>query len=281
MARFALPLQKAVRIFALLLALASAGCATSGPARPGETIHRNIVFAKPGGHPLRLDLYVPAQPRPAPVIVWFHGGSWEFGNKAVHLYLRKLTREGFAIASPEYRFAYQARWPAQIDDARAAVNWVRANGAAYGLDPRRLGLSGESAGGHLAALVGTMEGRPQIKAVCALYPPTDLVALGRRYERFKHANIFTQMFGHDIEDCLDTVRAASPLTHIRAQTPPFLLYHGKLDFLVPVEESRVFDAALRKVGVESRLVILPHRTHAFALTRREQAETATFFHRYL
>jgi acetyl esterase/lipase len=281
MARIALPIQKTVRYCALLFALVLSGCAASGPPRRGETIHRNVVFAQRGGRDLRLDLYVPATPRPAPVIVWYHGGSWKYGSKAFHLHLRDLTRAGFAIAAPDYRFLQQARWPAQLDDARDAVRWLRANGARYGIDPQRMGLSGESAGGQLAALVGTMECQPRIKAVCALYPPTDLVALGRRYARFKRASVLTQMFDLEIEDCLDVARNASPLTHVCAQSPPFLLWHGKMDFLVPPEQSVALDHALRAAGVESRLNLLPRKTHAFSLTRLQRDEAAAFFHRHL
>ena len=270
-----------LRALVFALALLCSGCAAYGPAQPGETIHRNIVYAQRGGRALRLDLYVPRTPRPAPLIVWFHGGSWEFGSKGFHLHLRELTREGFAIAAVNYRVISQARWPAQREDCEEAVRWLRANGAGYGADPQRMGLAGESAGGHLAALLGTTEGRPRIKAVCALYPPTDMVALGRRYAKFKDASLITQMFGGRIEDRLAVARDASPVAHVCASCPPFQLWHGQRDFLVPVQQSRALDRALREAGVESHLTVLPGKTHAFGLHRTQLAEVAAFFHRHL
>lgn len=270
-----------MKILALLFAVAFAGCAASGPPRHGETIHRDLVYARRGGRALHVDLYVPAAPRPAPVVVWLHGGSWKYGSKGFHLHLRELTGDGFAVAAVQYRFISQAPWPAPLDDCAEALRWLHANGAHYGIDPRRVALAGESAGGHLAALIGLDQGRSRIKAVCALYPPTDLVALGRRYAKFKRASILTQMFDGDIEDRLDAARAASPVAHVSANSPPFLLWHGRGDFLVPPQQSVALDRALRDAGVESRLVILPGKTHAFGLNRGQLDEVATFFHRHL
>ena len=270
-----------MKILALLFALASAGCAAYGPPRHGETIHRDVVYAQRGDRALHVDLYVPPAPRPAPVVVWFHGGSWEFGSKGFHLHLRELTRDGFAVVSVQYRVISQAPWPAALDDCGESLRWLRANGSKFGIDPQRIVLAGESAGGQLAALVGMREGRSRIKAVCALYPPTDMVALGRRYAKFKRASILTQMFDGDIEQRLDVAREASPLAHVSAHSPPFLLWHGRRDFIVPPQQSVAFDCALREAGVESRLVILGGKTHAFGLNRAQLDEVATFFHRHL
>src|SRR5262245_28345613 len=87
-----------LRRVAFLAALALGGCSTLGPAHPGETIHRNVVYAVRNGKKLHVDLYIPAQPRPAPLIVWFHGGGWKYGDKGYSLLVRDLTRDGFAIA---------------------------------------------------------------------------------------------------------------------------------------------------------------------------------------
>src|SRR5262249_13672031 len=150
------PVAHAVFRLRLLAAVAmalSAGCAAYGPARPGEKIYRDVVFASPGGRDLRMDLYVPASARPAPVVIWIFGGSWKFGSKGFHVNLRRLTDYGIALAAIDYRLSGTAKYPAQLEDCEVAVEWLRANGGRYGIDPREIGASGESAGGHLAALL--------------------------------------------------------------------------------------------------------------------------------
>ena len=138
---------KLTLLFAALAAFS--GCAAYGPTRQGEAVHRDVIYAEREGRSLHLDLYLPPRStKPAPVVVWFHGGSWKYGDKGFSLQVRDLTRQGFAVASVQYRLIRQDRWPAQIEDATAAVDWLRANAGRYGLDGKRIGLSGESAGGQ-------------------------------------------------------------------------------------------------------------------------------------
>jgi len=244
-------------------------------------IHRNVVYAVRPGKTLHMGLYVPHGSAPAPMIVWLHGGGWKYGDKAYHLSIRDLTREGFAIASVQYRLLWHAPWPAQIEDCEEAVAWVRTNGKRYGIDPGRLAVAGESAGGHLAALVGTRETRRRVKAVFAMYPPTDLVLMGRRYAGYGRFSIFSQMFGGAIVHRRAEARAASPITYADRNSPPFLLIHGDKDSLVPSEQSELLDAALRKAGVESKLVIVPGKGHAFDLDDAQLQQVAAFFRKHL
>ncbi|MEQ1859951.1 MAG: alpha/beta hydrolase [Chthoniobacteraceae bacterium] len=269
------------RLGCVLAAAVLTGCAAYGPPRAGETIHRNVVYADRDGRKLRLDLYVPARPRPAPLVVWMHGGGWKYGHKGFNLQVRDLTREGFAVASVEYRLLGAGRWPAQLDDCRDAAAWLRQNGHTFGIDARRMGFAGESAGGHLAALLGAVEGRGKIRAVCALYPPTDLVAMGERYSAFGRVSVFTQLFGGEIRDRRSAARAASPVTHVSRRSPPFLLYHGDSDALVPLSQSESLHRRLREAGVDSTLHVLPGRGHAFPLDDAQLAEVADFFRRRL
>ncbi len=270
------------RYFVLLaISVLLTGCAAYGPARHGETVHRNIPYAERGGRKLSLDLYVPANPRPAPVIVWLHGGGWKYGNKGFNVLVRDLTRDGFAVVSVEYRLLGTARWPAAIDDCHAALEWVRTHGREYHLDPRRVGVAGESAGGHLAALLGTQAGRSRVRAVCALYPPTDLVAMGRRYSRYKRGSIISQMFDGDIEDRRAAAAAASSVTYVSHRSPPFLLYHGDRDWLVPLAQSEALEQRLRAAGVECELKVVPGAGHAFHLDDAQLSDVARFFHRHL
>src|SRR5215207_267735 len=118
-------------VFALVLILN--GCATLARPRDGESIHRNLLYAAHPGKRLHLDLYVPASPRPAPLIVWIHGGGWKYGDKGYHLSIRELTDRGYAIASVQYRLLWHAPWPAQIADCEEAIAWLRQNGGKYGI----------------------------------------------------------------------------------------------------------------------------------------------------
>ena len=257
------------------------GCASYGPPRNGEKISRKLLFASPQGHNLYLDLYVPTGSRPAPVVVWIFGGSWKYGSNGYHLNLRDLTSSGVAVASIQYRLSQTAKYPAQLDDCRAAVQWLRSNGARYGIDPTQIGLSGESAGGHLAALLGTVEGAPRIRAVCVLYPPTNLVTLGRQYEKPSKPSDIDKLLGGRIEAKLALAKEASPVTHVSASSPPFLIFHGADDKLVPLEQSEELQRRLRQSGVESRLVVVPGKGHWFLLNHAQLAEVAAFFHRQL
>lgn len=242
-----------------------------------------MVFAHPPELELRMDLYVPkvsAGQRPPPVVIWIFGGSWKIGNKGYHVNLRDLTRHGIAVAAIEYRLSGEAIYPAQIEDCQAAVRWLETHGQRYGIDPRRIGASGESAGGHLAALLGTMEGRKRIRAVCALYPPTDLVSLGEQYADSEKPSAMELLIGGRIEDRRAAATAASPVNHVGSNSPPFLLIHGQEDHLVPIAQSEQLDTALRRAKVESRLISLPGKKHWFLLNDRQVAEVAEFFWRH-
>jgi acetyl esterase/lipase len=265
-------------LFALAPLLFCAGCAEYGlPRAAGEKIYRNVTFAAPVGHVLRMDLYVPKAGRPAPVVVWIFGGSWKFGSKAYHVNLRDLTRSGIAVAAIEYRLSDTAKYPAQIDDCRTAVAWLHAHGATYGIDGRRIGLGGESAGGHLAALLGTLEGTPRIRAVCALYPPTNLVTMGRLYANPKKPSAMELLLGGPIEQKLALAAEASPVNHVSSSTPPFLIIHGTDDTLVPLAQSQELQQRLVEAHVESHLIVVPGKRHWFLLDEKQVDQVANFF----
>lgn len=270
------------RILLASLLIAFGGCAAYGPARQGETIHRGVVYSRPKGRPLHLDLYVPKSSKPSPVIVWYHGGSWKYGHHGFHLLIRDLTSHGFAVASVEYRLlGRRNRWPAQFDDSLAAINWIIANGSKYHLDPKRIGLSGESAGGHLAALVAVTKNRPVIDAACVFCAPTDMVGLGRRYQRFGRLSVVSQMFRGDIEQRLDLAHAASPYQLVTLEAPPFLIFHGDRDWLVPPDHGHRLHAALRRKHVPSEFIVLNNEGHAFPLDHAQIEQVAAFFEKHL
>jgi len=120
-------------------------------------IEPDLVYKQAAGQPLKLDLYLPAHARtPMPIVVWVTGGGWAHAGKGECERLAAwLTGYGFAVAGIEYRVSSQAPFPAQIQDCKAAIRWLRAHAAEYGLDRRNVGAWGDSAGGHLVELLGT------------------------------------------------------------------------------------------------------------------------------
>jgi acetyl esterase/lipase len=271
------PLRWVGRIFLLAVVIIAAGCSAYGPPHAGETIYRDIRFASIQGHHLHMDIYRPQSTGPAPVVIWIFGGSWKIGSKGYHVNVRDLTRHGIAVAAIQYRLSGTAKYPAQLDDCRTALAWLRTNGPAYGLDPQRIGVSGESAGGHLAALLGTVEGAPAIRAVCALYPPTDLVKLGRKYENPDGPSDIERLLGGPLEQNLALAAEASPVNHVRSTSPPFFIIHGANDTLVPLEQSQELQHRLLQSHVPVRLEVVPGKGHWFLLDDRQLAEVAAFF----
>ena len=232
------------------------------------TIQRDLVYKRVNGAVLTLDLYCPEKVSgPAPVIVWVHGGGWRTGGKK-RCPAVALVPDGYAVASIDYRLSSTAPFPAQIEDCKAAVRWLRANAAKYNLDADRIGVWGMSAGGHLAALLGTSGGVPElegsgdnmqyssrVQAVCDVAGPVDLLALTNLGPERRFA----------IEGLLGGAPiAASPIHYVSKDDPPFLIVHGEADRVVPVEQSQRFYEELRKAGVNATLK-MPHVGHQAVL----------------
>jgi acetyl esterase/lipase len=239
------------------------------------------------GKPLKLDLYVPQGAiKPLPVIIWIHGGGWVGGKRIapwtqpVDKWILPITQSGFALATIDYRLSFQAKFPAQIEDCKAAIRWVRAHAADYNLDPNRIGAAGSSAGGHLVALLGTTPDDPalegdegnkgvssRLKAVCDFFGPTDFLTIRSQEEPDKEKKKYavddaiTKLLGSPVEQNLDEARLASPVYHISAQTCPFFIAHGDLDLTVPLQQSVEFNDALQKAGIPSTLYVVKGGHH--------------------
>ncbi len=263
-----------LRISSILLILLLAGCAAITPPPPGEKILGNIVYAKRPTGDLHLDLYLPAAPAPHPLVIWIHGGGWKFGDKAWMFYLRDLTRQGFALASVQYRLSGTAKYPAAIDDCRDALVWLEQNGGRYGLDTRHIFLSGASAGGQLSALIALEAGHPRIKAVCVLYPATDLTGFANQDAPHGYLPDF---LGGSVNSKRADAIEGSPVNHVTGNAPPFLIFHGDKDTLVPIAQSEELNAKLHAAGVESHLVVVHGQGHGFALTDAQQHMAGEFF----
>ena len=232
---------------------------------PDVELLRDVQYGTAQGLELRMDV---ARPRARgegerlPAIVYFHGGAWQSGSKedgvpAICYY----AQHGFVAASVDYRLSGVARFPAQIEDCKCAVRFLRANAAEYGIDPERIGAMGASSGGHLAALLG-LTGAEQfadkggwegvssdVSAVCDLFGPSDFPRMPRK-SLPDAISATAQFLGGSIDEVPEVYVKASPLTHVHAGAPPFLIIHGELDPVVPLSQSELLRDALRKAGVE-------------------------------
>jgi acetyl esterase/lipase len=264
-----------VVVLSLVFLLAFATAASAGTF----TTYEALEFANPG-QTLLMDLRVPDGPGPHPVILYLHSGAWISGDRFGGPARRQATR-GYAVASIEYRLAPRFIWPAQVEDAKAAVRWLRANAARFNLDPNRIGVFGTSSGGHIGAVLGTSGGvaslegmalgNPQfssrVKVVVDLYGPTDLL----RLEEDKLPCIPIDgnlpfmppslLMGCPIQQCQDWTRTASPMTYVTPDDPPFLIMHGMLDCLVTYTQSVTLHQKLEASGVDSRLILIPTGDH--------------------
>ncbi|HEY0140114.1 MAG TPA: alpha/beta hydrolase [Thermoanaerobaculia bacterium] len=244
------------------------------------TLHEAIEYARPAGTPLLLDLRVPDGPGPHPVLVYLHSGAWISGDRTGGPALRQATR-GYAVASVDYRLAPQHIWPAQVEDAKAAVRWIRANARQYNLDPNRIGMFGASAGGHIGSILGTSGGVPslegaalgnsqyssRVKVVVDYYGPTDLLKIEEQklpcIPLDGNASYMppSLLMGCPIQECKERTATANPITYITPDDPPFLIVQGLLDCLTPYKQSVMLHDALVATGVDSTLVLVPNGEH--------------------
>jgi len=291
-----------------LLILGLCGSVLGVPsASPGVRVEKDIPYVSGGDSSQRLDLYLPEPPpdKPLPLIVWIHGGGWRSGSKTGCPAIRWVTN-GYAAASVEYRFSQKAVFPAQLQDCQAAIRWLRANAGKYHLDPNHIGVWGASAGGHLAALVGTCGGKrvfapiggnedqsDQVQAVCDMYGPANFSTVVQQAadDEKNIKNIFKFNTPDDPYSCLigaplsdkPKADAVSPVHYVSRDTPPFLILHGTRDALVPFAQSLELATALRENGVPVLLQKFPGAGHGGAVFGRPVVNDLIrkFFDKYL
>jgi acetyl esterase/lipase len=258
------------------------------PGQPAEPIMAGIQVLRDlqyiwGGHERnKLDLYLPKQDgdkgqkvERLPLIIWVHGGAWMSGDKKYCPAVR-FAHKGYAVASINYRLSQHAIFPAQIEDCKAAVRWLRANAEKYGLDPNRFGAWGPSAGGHLVALLGTtgdvndfdkgqnLNISSRVQVVCDYFGPTDFLKMADFPSTMKHNDANSpesKLIGGAILENKEACRRANPITYITKDDPPFLIVHGDADPLVPHNQSQLLYEALQKAGVQARLHIVKDGGH--------------------
>lgn len=266
----------------------------------------DLEYALFEGHSLHLDLHIPETGTgPYPLVVWLFGGGWFRGNRRgrpiVRLIDDNLYKYGFAIAAVDYRLSGEAKFPAQIEDCKTAIRFLRKNAHKYALNANQIGVWGFSAGAHLAALLGLTastnqfdlgekpEISSQVQAVCAFAVTSDFRKLNSEnsYEDPNDPDsAIARLFGGPMREKMDLATQASPLTYISKDAPPFLLLHGERDRIVPIEQSEILNNALNQMGVESTLYIIPDGDHGMAGLSQAETEhilerTKQFFQKHL
>ena len=253
-------------------------------------VEKDVVFGKGGDMELRCDVYrPPAGTGKRMATIHLHGGGFTGGSKdGLTERIRPLAARGYVSIAAQYRLAGDAKWPAQIEDVKAAIRWTRANAASLGIDPARIAVVGYSAGGHLALMAAGTQNRPelegrgghagvgtQVVACAAYYPVTEIRAGGDGA-----ANVLMAA-GSDAA----AHRAASPVTYVANSFAPTVLFHGVADTTVPLESSQRFMQLLRDAGVVTELHTFAGAPHAFDSMPEAASACALladfFFDRYI
>jgi acetyl esterase/lipase len=236
----------------------------------GATVLKALPYVKNGHDRQKLDLYLPAKADgPVPVIIWIHGGAWSGGGRENPGQALAFVAKGYALASITHRYSQQAIFPAQIEDCRAVVRWLRANAKTYNLDSDHIAAWGASSGGHLASLLGTSwqakeldgtiqdngEQSSRIQAVVDFFGPTDFLQMDAHAIKggMKHdppGSPEAKLIGGPIQDNKEKTKRANPITYVNKDSPPFIIAHGEQDNLVPIHQSELLEEALKKAGVE-------------------------------
>jgi len=271
-------------------------CVRSFAADPPANVEftPDVTYATVDGEELKLDLARPKEAKqPLPLVVVIHGGGWAAGNRKSHDNVTwEFAKRGYVSATVSYRFAPKHPFPAQIQDVKAAVRFLRANAERFAIDPAKVGAIGFSAGAHLSMMLGAMdkedgyddvgEHRDQpskVQAVVSYFGPTDLL------QPYPDATkpILQKFLAGTVDEKRELAKRASPITYVNAGDAPMLLLQGTKDPLVPHDQAVRMADALTKVGVPGRVELLLGAGHGWggAEIQRTAAESYVFFEQYL
>lgn len=236
------------------------------------TVERNITYCTGDGIALMLDMHYPkAMSRPAPILVYVHGGSWSSGDKNDWhgmVDVPELLSRGYLVASVDYRHAPEWKFPTQLEDVKCAIRFLRANAARFDLDPNRIGAWGHSAGGHLVSMLGTtdvgagfegdggyLDQSSRVQAVVDMCGRADLIGMP--------ADKAVSVFGVT-DNSIHLLEHSSPVTFVTKDDPPFLILHGDKDTVVPPAVSQEFYDRLQAAGVPSKVMMVKNADHNFS-----------------
>ena len=257
-------------------------------------VEEDIIYKETAQRLLLLDIYKShSLTKPAPVIIFIHGGSWAKGDKKDYLpYCLPFAQKGFVTVSLSYRFSHEAIFPAALEDVNCAIRWLKEHSKEYGIDSSKVALVGGSAGGHLAMMAAyTTDDRQfssnckhnsnsQVQAIVNLYGPTDLTT---DYAVTQEATQY--LMGVTYDENPNIYVNASPITHISAGDPPTLTLHGSIDKIVPIYQGDILDKTLKQNGVAHeyhRLEGWPHTMDATVpINKYAQAVMTEFFNKWL
>ena len=257
----------------------------------GGRLYREVVYAAPWGYrPLMLDVTVPPGDGPHPTIVFIHGGAWAAGHPTITNsvyrkmdFFRRFHQAGFAVARVAYRFSAEAKFPTQLHDCKSAIRFLRKHAAIFGLDSNRFGVMGDSAGGHLATLVGltgkvkALEGKvgetkgsSAVSCVVNWFGPSDFLTMQKQKLKLKSlgntdaaGSAESLLIGGPVQRHKREARAASPITYVHKAAPPMLLQYGDKDRLVPYEQGLALYEALKAKRCEVTLQRIAGADHCF------------------
>ncbi len=240
-------------------------------------VKADIVYKRVASQELRLDLYLPKEPlaRPVPTVVVIHGGAWMGGKRQDMASLATaIAQQGMAAASVQYRLAPRDKWPAMLEDCQDAVRFLRAGAGQWGLDPKRFGATGGSAGGHLALMLGFADGpmslpSSRVSVVFNIFGPTDL----SKDFPVEAANFVSQaVLGKPYKDAMTEIELFSPIRYVDRTSAPVFTIHGTADTTVPVRQAYRLDEALTKAGVEHQLRIVLGMEHDVDMSNQTVAK---------
>jgi acetyl esterase/lipase len=254
----------------------------------GSGLH-DIEFARVGERTLKLDLHLPPGKPRAPLIVWVHGGAWRSGSKK-NMPLGKLVAEGYPVASVDYRLSTEAKFPAQIHDLKAGIRFLRGHALKWQLPTQKILIAGDSAGGHLAALVGVSNGNAElegevgndraessnVQGIISFYGGANLVTILNQstpHGLSVRVPALELLLGDLPTNAPALARLASPVFHVKKSAPPLLLLHGDQDPQMPVNQALELTGAYQKVGAPVQLEIVHGAGHGGAAFYNEERMT--------
>ena len=251
--------RKTATAFAAALLLAPAATAQDIP------VQRDIVYGNVDGMTLGLDLYMPPGVEAPPLVVFVHGGARRAGTKDRAPMV--FPENGFAMASLDFRQSGDARFPAMVHDIKGAIRFLRSHADDYGYNAEKIAITGQSSGGHLAALVGVTNGHPElegnvgghegvssdIQAIISYFGASDLTTILDQSTPFgmnMRPPALEQLLGALPEDAPEIARLASPVYHVDANDPPLLLFHGDRDPQMPINQAHQLEGEYEALGLD-------------------------------